>query len=62
MEGDIRDVVFSLFADKDHWPIKEMARKSNRNEKEIRTVLESIARYERKGENRGQWCLLEEYR
>ncbi|GMI32616.1 hypothetical protein TrCOL_g12176 [Triparma columacea] len=60
--GDIRDVVFSLFSTQDYWPIKEMVRKSNRNEKEIREVLESIAKYERGGENRGTWRLLEEYR
>lgn len=62
MEGDVRDVVFTLFSEEAHWSIKDMVRKSNRDEKEIRAVLESIAKYAKGGEMRGKWSLLEEYK
>lgn len=62
MEGDIRDVMFSLFAESKRWSVKDIVRKSNRNEKEIREVLESIAKYARAGEHRGTWGLLDEYK
>ena len=44
MEGDIRDVVFSLFAESERWSVKDIVRKSNRNEKEIREVRELCGR------------------
>lgn len=60
--NQLLDMLFGLFRERDHWPIKQLREKLQQPEVYLKDVLNDIATLHRSGEHNGTWELKEAFK